>query len=30
MLRKLGLDGVLITIGSGYLLDPSCQLRWED
>jgi regulator of sirC expression with transglutaminase-like and TPR domain len=28
-LRKLGLHDVLITIGSGYLLDPSCDVRWE-
>lgn len=27
-LRKLGLEGVLITIGSGYLLDPECDVRF--
>jgi regulator of sirC expression with transglutaminase-like and TPR domain len=26
-LRKLGLADVLLTIGSGYLLDPRCELR---
>ncbi len=29
-LRKLGLGDLLITIGSGYLLDPRCELRWEE
>ncbi len=28
-LRKLGLADVLITIGTGYLLDPSCDVTWE-
>jgi regulator of sirC expression with transglutaminase-like and TPR domain len=28
-LRKLGLEDVLLTIGSGYLLDPSCEVRWR-
>ncbi len=28
-LRRLGLADVLITIGSGYLLDPSWDVRWD-
>jgi hypothetical protein len=29
-LRALGLEGVLITIGTGYLIDPSFDVRWVD
>jgi hypothetical protein len=29
-LRGLGLDGILITRDSGYLLDPEVGLRWSD
>ena len=28
-LRKLGLEGLLVTIGSGYLIDPECEVRWR-